>query len=68
MITQTKPIIPNYSPSFFLTDPTQLSQGYYQQPQMPTVFSDPMANMAVQYGHTLAGQGTQIINQNVGLF
>lgn len=29
------------------------------------LLSDPMANMAVQYGQTLAGQGTEYVHKNV---
>ena len=29
------------------------------------LFNDPMANMAVQYGQSLAGQGTEMIHKNV---
>lgn len=53
-------------------------QGYGMQPQQPygmqqqqqafpgsNVFADPMANMAMQYGQTLAGQGKEILEKNV---
>jgi len=33
-------------------------------PGQPFV-SGPMADMAVQYGHTLAGQGTEFVHKNV---
>jgi len=29
--------------------------------------SGPVANMAVQYGHTLAGQGTEFVHKNVSI-
>ena len=32
------------------------------------IFNDPMANMAMQYGTSLAGQGKDIVNKNVGIF
>jgi len=31
------------------------------------IFQDPMANMAMQYGTSLAGQGKDMVNKNVGL-
>jgi len=45
-----------------------------QQPQAPgwgpqfagqQIFNDPMANMAMQYGSSLAGQGKDIVSKNV---
>ncbi|KAK3599152.1 hypothetical protein CHS0354_040986 [Potamilus streckersoni] len=47
------------------------SQGYshgpYGSPQMPgqQFLSDPMANMAMQYGSSLAGQGKEYVNKNL---
>ncbi|KAL3874850.1 hypothetical protein ACJMK2_037812 [Sinanodonta woodiana] len=49
------------------------SQGYshgpYGSPQMPIpgqqFLSDPMANMAMQYGTSLAGQGKEYVNKNL---
>lgn len=29
------------------------------------IFNDPMANMAMQYGTSLAGQGKEMVNKNV---
>jgi hypothetical protein len=34
-------------------------------PQMPAYFADPLANVAMAYGQSLAGQGKDIVNQNV---
>jgi hypothetical protein len=36
-------------------------------PQFPgqQLLSDPVANMAMQYGHSLAGQGKEYVNQNI---
>lgn len=56
----------------------QQPQGYYppqQQPGQPGAamfpgqqyMSDPMANMAMQYGGTLADQGKEYVQQNVSL-
>ena len=30
--------------------------------------NDPMANMAMQYGQNLAGQGTKMLNENVIMY
>ncbi|XP_055330489.1 protein YIF1B-like [Paramacrobiotus metropolitanus] len=55
-------------------------QQYYQPPpaqpggygfptgfpsQAPAYFADPLANVALAYGQTLAGQGKEIVNQNL---
>ncbi|OWA51274.1 Protein YIF1B [Hypsibius exemplaris] len=40
--------------------------GYPGQGQpMPAYFADPLANVAMQYGQSLAGQGKDIVNQNL---
>ena len=45
--------------------------GYSGQPVNSVMFpgqpfiSGPVADMAVQYGHTLAGQGTEFVHKNV---
>ncbi|KAK2170726.1 hypothetical protein LSH36_1g23007 [Paralvinella palmiformis] len=35
-------------------------------PGQPQFMADPVANMAVQYGQTLAGQGKEYVHKNVG--
>lgn len=48
----------------------QMYGGPGQQPQDmaypgQTILADPMANMAMQYGQNLAGQGRDIMHRNV---
>lgn len=48
---------------FYNNNTAQQPQQQYGSP--PQIFSDPMANMAMQYGQSLAGQGSHLINQNL---
>lgn len=41
------------------------NQGIYNPANMNQLFQDPMANMAMNYGAGLAGQGKEYVAQNV---
>ena len=59
----------NYGPPQGYAPPPQ--QGYPPQQDAfagQQIFQDPMANMAVQYGGTIASQGKDYVNKNVGFF
>ena len=36
-------------------------------PGQPQFMADPVANIAMQYGQTLAGQGKEYVNKNVSI-
>ena len=51
-----------------------MAGGYPGPQQMPgysvpgqQILNDPMANMAMSYGHNLAGQGREYVQQNVSV-
>ena len=50
-------------PSQYSGHPSQPGGGI-MFPGQPFI-SGPVADMAVQYGHTLAGQGTELVHKNV---
>ncbi|ESO05181.1 hypothetical protein HELRODRAFT_111184 [Helobdella robusta] len=70
----------NYDYNYYGSQPTNFynadyaasnASASYGQPAPPPsypgqqLFNDPMANMAMQYGQTLAGQGTDLLNKNI---
>lgn len=63
-----------YSSSIYCVGAEYPSAGQFGGPSGSMAFpgqqllNDPMANMAVQYGQTLAGHGTEYVNRNVSSF
>ena len=46
-------------------DQQYVDQGNYPQFSGQQLLNDPMANMAMSYGQTLADQGTEYVHKNV---